>query len=329
MKNALAALVLASVLAITGAAPAADVNIGVQLVYGPWKAEMERLQQEGLGGKRIAFLPFTSGQAVLEALAAGTVDIALLGSSQVAAGYSQGTALQVIYVYDNINDAEALIVNDKITAPQDLRGKTLAVPFGSTTHFHLLFALEQFGIDPNAVNLVDLSPPDMAAAWQRDEIDGGFVWEPALGRLKETGRVLLSSGDLSNWGKATFDAMVARPAFVEANPDFACQWVKMVAAADADYRANPGAYGPGTAKAAAIAAAVSGQADQVGDVLRLYEYPALDAQVSAAWLGGGVAAALRATSAFLKAQGRIDRVLDSYDGAVNAAVARMALASGC
>ena len=329
MKNTLAAIVLASVLVSTGAAPAADVNIGVQLVYGPWKAGMERLKQEGLGGKRIAFLPFTSGQAVLEALAAGAVDIALLGSSQVAAGYSRGTALQVIYVYDNINDAEALVVNDAITAPQDLRGKTIAVPFGSTTHFHMLFALEQFGIDPGAVNLVDLSPPDMAAAWARGDIDGGFVWEPALGRLKETGRVLLSSGDLSNWGQATFDAMVARPAFIEANPAFACQWVKMVAAADADYRANPGAYGPGTAKAAAIAAAVSGQADQVGNVLRLYEYPALDAQASAAWLGGGVAAALQATSAFLEAQGRIDRVLDSYDGAVNAALARMALASGC
>ena len=77
------------------------------------------------------------------------------------------------------------MVSDTITAPQDLKGKTIAAPFGFTTHFRLLFALEQFGIDPGAVNLMALSPPDLAAAWQRGDIDGGFVWEPALGHMEE------------------------------------------------------------------------------------------------------------------------------------------------
>ena len=110
-----------------------------------------------------AFIPFTSGDAVIEALTSGTVDIALGGSWSVAAGYSREVDLQVIHVQGDIKDAEALVVNDTITAPQDLKGKTIAAPFGSTTHFHLLFALEQLGIDPGAVKLVDLSPPDMAA----------------------------------------------------------------------------------------------------------------------------------------------------------------------
>lgn len=329
MKNALAAVVLVSVLATGGLAEDARVNIGFQLVYGPWKARMERLKQEGLGGRRLEFLQFTSGRAVIEALASGAVDIALSGSPAVAAGYSQGVDLQVIYVYDSINDAEALVVNDKITAPQDLKGRTIAVPFGSTTHFHMLFALEQLGIDLAEVNLVDLSPPDMVAAWARGAIDGGFIWDPALGQMKDKGRVLLASGDLSNWGKVTFDAMVARSAFVAANPEFTCRWIRMVADADADYRANPDTYGPGAAKAAAIAKAVSGRADRVGEVLRLYEYPTLEEQVSAAWLNGGVATALKATSGFLKEQGRLERVLDSYDGAANAAFAEMALAGGC
>ena len=98
--------------------------------------------------------------------------------------------------------------------------------------------------------------------------------------MKEEGRVLLSSGDLTHWGKATFDAMVARSAFTRDHPRFTCQWVKMVAAADADYRADPGNYDPGTANAAAIARAVSGDAGQVGRVLALYGYPTLEEQVS-------------------------------------------------
>ena len=328
MKKVCVAALSAFVL-VMGTAHAAEVNIGYQLVYGPWKANMEKLQKEGLGGKSIEFFKFTSGTEVINAMASGSIDISLNGSSPTAAGYSRGVDLQVIYVYDNINDAEALVVNDKITAPQDLKGKTIAVPFGSTTHFHMMFALEQLGISPKEVNVIDMSPPDMVAAWIRGDIDGGFVWDPALGKMKGDGHVLLSSGDLSNWGKATFDAMVARKGFTDENPEFTCQWVKMVAAADADYRANPNDFGPGTAKAMAIAKSVSGQEEQVGGVLALYDYPTLEEQVSATWLGGGVAKAIKATSEFLVDQGKLDNVLGSYEGSSNAAFAKMALEGKC
>ncbi|UCH75608.1 MAG: taurine ABC transporter substrate-binding protein [Rhodospirillales bacterium] len=320
-----------SVLAVflAGGAYAADVNIGYQLVYGPWKANMEKLKKEGLGGKSIEFFQFNSGTEVINAMASGSIDISLNGSSPTAAGFSRGVNMQVVYIYDNINNAEALVVRKDIMAPQDMVGKTIAVPFGSTTHFHMMFALEQLGLDAKKVNVIDMSPPDMVAAWTRGDIDGGFVWDPALGKMKADGHVLLSSGLLSNWGKATFDAMVARKGFTDENPQFMCQWIKMVAAADADYRANPNDYGPGTAKAAAIAKAVSGQADQVGGVLALYDYPTLEEQVSGTWLGGGVANALKATSEFLKSQGKIDRVLDSYKDASNPRFAKMALEGGC
>ena len=314
---------------IVSSAHATDVTIGYQLVYGPWKAKMKELRAKGLGGRSIEFVKFTSGTGVINAMASGSVDIALSGSSPTAAGYSRGVELQVIYVYDYINDAEALVVDKSITAPQDLKGKTIAVPFGSTTHFHMMFALEQFNISPQALKVIDMSPPDMVAAWERGDINGGFVWDPVLGRMKRKGRVLITSGDLGNWGKATFDAMVASKEFTRKNPGFACQWVKMVATADADYRADPRKYGPGTANAKAIAASVSGDASRVGGVLALYGYPALEEQVSAAWLGGGVQKALRAASEFLKSRGRLDRVLGSYADSATPKFAKMVLGGGC
>lgn len=324
-----AAILAAGLVALIGSAQAADVTIGYQLTYTPWKTQMEKLKKEGLGGKSIEFVKFTSGTEVINAMASDSIDISLNGSSPSAAGFSRGVDLQVIYIYDNINDAEALVVNEKITSPQDLKGKTIAVPFGSTTHFHMMFALEQFNISPKDVNVLDMSPPDMVAAWERGDIDGGFVWDPALGKMKGKGHVLITSGELSNWGKATFDAMVARKAFTSKNPEFTCQWVKMVAATDADYRANPAAYGPGTPNAKAIAKAVSGQADEVGAVLALYDYPTLQQQVSATWLGGGVQNAIKAASEFLKAQGKLDKVLDSYKDSASPKFAQMALDGGC
>ncbi len=322
-------VLVSTLVAFAGTAKAADVTIGFQLVYGPWKTQMQKIKKEGLAGKSVEFVKFTSGTEVINAMASGSIDISLNGSSPTAAAFSRGVDLQVIYIYDNINDAEALVVNDKVTAPQDLKGKTIAVPFGSTTHFHMMFALEQFNINPKDLSVIDMSPPDMVAAWERGDIDGGFVWDPALGRMKEKGRVLFTSGDLSNWGQATFDAMVARKGFTEKNPDFTCNWVKMVSSADADYRLNQKAYGPGTKNAMAIAKAVSGQADQVGAVLALYEYPTLEGQVSSTWLGGGVQSALMAASEFLTAQGKLDSVLDSYKDSATPKYAQMVLDGKC
>ena len=111
MKFAVAGLAAAFALS-AGAAKAADVNIGYQLVYGPWKAQMETLKKEGLGGKSIEFFKFSSGTEVINAMAGGSIDISLNGSSPTAAGYSRGVDLQVVYIYDNINAAEALVVND-------------------------------------------------------------------------------------------------------------------------------------------------------------------------------------------------------------------------
>lgn len=332
MKNhtimtALAALFTATFAA--GSAIAADVVIGYQLTYNPWKTQMDTLKKEGLGGKSIDFVQFSSGTEVINAMASGSIDISLNGSSPSAAGFSRGVDLQVVYIYDNINDAEALVVDSSITAPQDLVGKTIAVPFGSTTHFHMMFALDQFNIDPKTMKVIDMSPPDMTAAWERGDINGGFVWDPALGRMKGKGHVLVTSGDLSNWGKATFDAMVARKGFADKDPEFMCQWIKMVAAQDADYRANPQNYGPGTANAKAIAKAVGGKEDQVGGVLALYDFPTLDQQTSATWLASGVQNALKAASEFLKAQGKLDEVLGSYADSATPKFAKMAMDGGC
>ncbi len=331
MKHVLKAVAVGIVGAFAFNASAADVNLGYQLVLGPWKAQMKDIEKNGLGGKSVNLIQFSSGADVISALAAKAVDISLNGSSPTAAGYSRGIPLHVIYVYDNINDAEALVVKKNIKSAKDLVGKKIAVPFGSTTHFHMMFALDAKGIDPKSVDVLDMSPPDMVAAWRRGDIDGGFVWDPALSKLKNGGHVLLTSGDLSKMdpSKATFDAMVARQAFTKEHADFTCKFVKLVSEADADYRDNPAMYGPGSKNAKAIARSLGEKQANVGPVLALYDYPTIDQQISKAWLGGGVAKALKSTAQFLKEAGKIDKVKGSYKGAVTTKFVKMVKAGKC
>lgn len=325
MKKFLTSLLLGfGVAALLGGTAQAqkEVTVGYQLIYNPWKAAIVSGEFEKATGWKIDWRQFDSGAKVIAAMASGDVHIALAGSSPIAAGVSQGIEVELFWIVEDIASAEALVARDGsgIVAPQDLKGKKLGVPFVSTTHFHTLFALEQFGIDPKAVEVLNMQPPQIAAAWERGDIDATFVWDPALGRVKRSGKVLITSGQLCEWGKCTFDGMLVQKRFAAENPEFMTAFVKTIAAADAAYRSNPGAWTPDSPQVKAIVKLIGGNPEDVPGVLALYGFPSLEEQASAKWLGGGkeggAARALRFTSEFLKDQKKIDSLLPDYGAVV-------------
>ena len=54
---------------------------------------------------------------------------------------------------------------------QDLRGKTIGVPFASTTHYQLLYLFDKVLKIPD-VRVVDVKPSRLEASWQAGDIDG-------------------------------------------------------------------------------------------------------------------------------------------------------------
>ena len=332
------ALACASVFALVASVSVAvaekEVTIGYQLVYNPWKVAIADKKFEAATGYKINWKKFNSGAKVINAMASGDVHIALAGSSPIAAGVSRGLPITLFWITENINDAEAMVVRNGsgVKDPKDLKGKRIGVPFVSTTHFHTLFALEQWGISPKDVKLLNMQPNAIAAAWERGDIDAAFVWDPALGRIKKSGKVLVTSGDLAKKGKATFDGMVVHNDFASKNKKFMCQFVKIMAEADAAYRDNPKDFGPDSANAKKIVKLVGGKPADVPVVLGLYEFPGLDSQASNTWLGGGkdggAAKALFFTSEFLKSQKKVDKLLPDYGAVVTNQYAKAAK-GGC
>lgn len=308
-----------------------EVTIGYQLIYNPWKVAIVDGAFEKATGYKIKWVKFDSGAKVITAMASGDVHIALAGSSPIAAGVSRGLDIEVFWIVEDIASAEALVVRNGsgIEKPEDIKGKKVGVPFVSTTHFHLLFFLEHNNIDPKDVRILDMQPNAIAAAWERGDIDAAFVWDPALGRIKKTGKVLITSGELSALGKATFDGMVVNKTWAKQHPDFMVNFVKTIAAADEAYRSNPDAFGPDSENAKKIVSLVGGDPKEVKTVLDLYDFPDLKTQASEKWLGGGknsgVAKALLATSQFLKDQKKIDALLPDYSVAVTDEYVKKAL----
>ena len=318
---------------VAASAQAKQATIGYQLVYAPWALPIQEHTFAKATGYDVRWVKFDSGAKVITAMASGAVDMAIAGSSPIAAGASQGVDFEVVALLDNIASAEAMVVRDgsgiDIKKPDTLKGKTIGVPFVSTTHFHLLYALQLWGIDPTSVRILNMQPNQIAAAWARGDIDAAFVWNPALARIKESGKVMITSGELSKKGKATFDGIVAMRSFAQDNPDFMAKFVHVLAEADQQYRENAKSMKPDSPMVQANVKLLGGEPQDVIDSLALYGYPTLEELTSKEWLGGGAdsgaAKALTYTAEFLKGQGKVDEVLPSYAKFVNPAYAEAAM----
>ena len=316
-------------LPLVAAAQTREVTIAYQQIAGPMVVAIANGSVEKATGYKVNWRQFDSGAKVATAMASGDVQVGVIGSSPLAAAVSRGLDLELVWILDDINEAEALVARNGsgINTPADLKGKKLGVPFVSTTHFHTMFALQLWGIKPSEVQLLNMQPNQIAAAWERGDIDAAYVWDPALARIKQTGKVLVTSGELSKKGTATFDGIAAQRGWAEANPEFMARFIKVIADADASYRANPAAWNAASPQAKAIAGKIGGEPKDIAETLRLYAFPSAEQQASSAWLGkdGSAAKSLRATADFLVAQKRIDAVAPDYGRFVTAKYVEAAL----
>ncbi len=269
--------------------------------------------EQALPGYTIKWTKFDSGASINTAFVAKSVDIAAIGSSPVARGLSAPLNIpyQVAFVLDVAGDNEALVARDGtgISSVADLRGKKVATPFASTSHYSLLAALDEAGVPESAVNLVDLEPQDILASWTRGDIDAAYVWLPTLDEIKKTGKTLISSRELATAGKPTLDLGVVSTAFVQAHPDAVDAWRKTEARALDLIADDP------DAAAQAVGAELNIGKDEAKAQLSQGVFLKPADLASPEWLGtpdkaGSLAQNLVSAAQFLKDQQKIDAVPD-------------------
>jgi taurine transport system substrate-binding protein len=185
-------------------------------------------------GVPVQWVKFGSGGDVNNAVAAKQLSFGGVGNPPAAIGTGRGLGYQGIFVLNMLGPVESLAVRTSkgIEKPQDLVGKTMAAPFGSTTHYLTIAYLRSAGIDPTTVKLLDMSPSDAAAAWIRGDIDAAYVWEPSLNRMVQNGgRILMDSGTMAARGFPTWDIAVVMDDFAAKYPEIVAKFVKSECAA--------------------------------------------------------------------------------------------------
>lgn len=312
---------LLAALSLAGAAMAAhavDYTVAYQTTVDPAKVAQADGAYEKASDSKIAWRKFDNGADVITAIASGDVQIGYLGSSPLTAAATRKLPIETFLVATQIGAAEALVARNGagINSPQDLIGKKIAVPFVSTGHYSLLAALKHWNIDPAKVTILNLAPPAIAAAWKRGDIDATYVWDPALGVAKETGKVLITSGELAKLGAPTFDAWIVRKDFADKHPEVVKAFAKTTLDAYADYRKDPAAWLANTSNVDKVVKLSGAKAADVPELLNGNVYPLATDQAQA--LGAPTIDAIAKTAAFLKEQGKVDAVLADYTPYVSA-----------
>ncbi|MCE5363460.1 taurine ABC transporter substrate-binding protein [Pseudomonas anguilliseptica] len=309
LRSLLAALIVSG---LSTAAQADDLIIGYQTGIDPTKVTQFDGTYDKALGQKIDWRRFNSGAEVVTAIASGDVQIGNLGSSPLAAAASRGLPFATFIVAAQINAAEALVVRNGsgINGPQDLIGKTIATPFVSTSHYSLLGALKHWQVEPSKVKIVNLNPSEISAAWARGNIDGAFVWSPALGAIKQNGTVLTDAAEVGTWGAPTFEVWVARKDFAEKHPELLSKFAQVSLDAFADYAANKDSWTADSEPVQKIAKLTGADPKDVPELLAGSAFP--DAKQQAELLGGKTAKDIAATAVFLKEQGKADSVLSDY-----------------
>jgi taurine transport system substrate-binding protein len=269
----------------------------------------QKLLEKALPDYKISWIKFDSGATVNQAFIGGSLDIAALGSSPFARGIagSSPIAYKVAFVLDVAGENEALVARKSthITDVAGLKGKTVATPFASTSHYSLLAALEEAGLKASDVKLIDLQPQPILAAWERGDIDAAYVWLPTLDELRKTGTQLVSSKEIGGRGKPTLDLAVVSDALISKDPQAIATWRKVEADGLRRIKSDP----EGSAKAVANELGIS-LADAKAQLTQgVFLTPQQVA--SADWLGtegspGKLASYLTDTGAFLADQKQID-----------------------
>jgi taurine transport system substrate-binding protein len=209
---------------MAGAAHAADktVVVGYQTDALPSSVGIANGDFEKAAGVKIDFRRFNSGAEIFAAIASGDVQVGYVGSSPFAAATSRGLDVKAFYLASISGIDEALVVRNGsgINSLADLKGKKLAAAPVSTDHYQLLALIKSLGLNEEEVQVFAIPQPEIVAGYNRGDLDGGFVWDPALTELKKNGKVIATSRDVADKGAPTFSAWVATAAFAKENPDF-------------------------------------------------------------------------------------------------------------
>lgn len=232
----------ASTLAVAQEVPKVKVlRIGLQKssTFNILRARGDLARRLRPQGVQVTWAEFTSGPPLLEALAAGKIDVGEVGDAPVI--FAQAKNAPIVYFGQSQPNPEAVALlvpkDSPIRTLADLKNRKLAFAKGSSAQPFVVNALAKAGLRLSDITPVYLQPPEARVAFESGKIDAWAVWDPfyAAAQVGGNARVLTNGR-----GHTPFRLFfVANSDFAAANPSLLPGLIRDLRAAGQWALANP------------------------------------------------------------------------------------------
>lgn len=161
---------------------------------------------------------FASFAEMAEALRNDQIQAAFMIAPLAIVLVQQGEDVRVVYIG---NRHESTLVARKdlnITRIEQLAGKTIAVPMRFSGHNIALLKLMDEGKLDRSARIVEMNPPDMAAALSSGALDAYFVGEPFAAQALKNNNAALVSYVETVWENFICNLVIVRQSLIDHDP---------------------------------------------------------------------------------------------------------------
>jgi ABC-type nitrate/sulfonate/bicarbonate transport system substrate-binding protein len=222
------------------AAPAEALRV-VKVAWGPGASwDFVYAQQEDIWrryGLKIDMVEGANGAALLSFLGSGEIQTATMAPSALIVANSLGIHLRAVYA-DASTTVMGLYANPAsamTSDPRTWKGKKIGIAKNSQADYALRWSLQKAGMGPGDIDMTVLAPTVALPAYQREQIDGYYVWDVWGAKLESSGAKLVQRSLEDGFPSSSIWTMTQE--FIAANPDTAARFVAALNRSSIEIRA--------------------------------------------------------------------------------------------
>jgi NitT/TauT family transport system substrate-binding protein len=251
----------------TRAADTVRIGVGVDPSFTTWWVAKDRgfFKKYNIDAE---ITQFSGGPDLADATMAGEMDFGSSGTATWMPRFVRSDALLIVGTMATSTNNFKMAALTSIKSLKDLEGKRVGTVAGSTTDYLWALVAKKLNIPDTKFDIVPVTPPELPAALDRNDIQAFFSWEPWPSKSveisgKDKVHILASSGDV---GYFQSFVVVGNKTFVQSHPDVTVRLLSAMRDAS-DYMANH------HADAVKIAAKRNKMTPQMAEyILSLYEF---------------------------------------------------------
>jgi len=195
------------------------VSLGYMPVVTNMAAPILDHASKNVGDIRYKAIKYSSFAEMAESLRNGQIEAAFMIAPLSIVLRQQGEDVRVVYIGNRHESTFVARKGLNVKSMNDLVGKTVAVPMRYSGHnLSVLKLIEEKGLT-GRINVVEMNPPDMAAALSTGSLDAYYVGEPFAAQTLKSGDADLINYVEDVWPGFMCNLVVVRQDYIDENPE--------------------------------------------------------------------------------------------------------------